>query len=199
MTIRQSQYEYSETTRDKEKTQRGRNVDDILQDYRAGTLRAPCVLLKCIGFDMDFYQDFIDAARTYSAAFGVASTPAQAQAPPAPSAPPAPPTPSASPEPPVPSTLHAPPGPPASAGQKRPTENRFHIEGAEGQQAGAPSPLKRRRMSKTPASVTSTPRRSGRLSIRPPPSGLASAMDDDDEGADGISSDSSTEFNLDDE
>ncbi|EPT03961.1 hypothetical protein FOMPIDRAFT_29267, partial [Fomitopsis schrenkii] len=62
-----SQYEYSETTRDKEKTQRGRNVDDILQDYRAGTLRAPCVLLKCIGFDMDFYQDFIDAARTYSA------------------------------------------------------------------------------------------------------------------------------------
>lgn len=127
------------------------------------------MLLKCIGFDMDFYRDFVDAARTYSAAFGVATIPAaQMQAP------------------------SASPAPPADAGQKRPAESRFQIE-------GTPPPPKRRRVSKTPASATATPRRSGRLSIMPPPSGLASAGDDDDADADGISSDSGTEFNADDE
>lgn len=182
---RQSQYEYSETTKDKEKAQQGRIVDDILQDYRAGTLRAPCVLLKCIGFDMDFYKEFIGSARTYSAAFGVAATPASTQAPSAPPAPCATPAPCAE--------------SPASASEKRPAENRFHIDGAQGQEGATPA-RKRRRMSKTTASATETPRRSGRLSIRAPlPSGLAAATIDDDADADGISSDSGTEFDADDE
>ncbi|KZT75183.1 hypothetical protein DAEQUDRAFT_24500 [Daedalea quercina L-15889] len=172
-------YEYSETTKDKEKEQRGRNVDDILEDYRSGKLRAPCVLLKCIGFDMDFYRDFVDASRTYSAAFGTVTT-VSSQAP------------------------SASPAPTAKKGRKRTAGNRFHMEGAEGgvegeQEVGS-SP-KRRRMSKAPAAnapARTSMRRSGRLSTKLPAAGSGRTVNEDDDG-DGVSSGSGTEFNGDDD
>ncbi|TFY61925.1 hypothetical protein EVJ58_g4199 [Rhodofomes roseus] len=183
--LKRSQYEYSETTRDKEKEHRNRNPEDILQDYRAGTLRAPCVLLKCIGFDTEFYRELVDAAHTYNAAFGMVNAPAPAPSSQAPSASPA-------------------PAAVAKRGKKRPAAgNRFHVEGSEDEeegvqaqaQEGPSSPKRRRTPMGPPASngARTSMRRSGRLSTKPQPDGSKTVDADEDE--DGVSSDSSTEYN----
>ncbi|KAI0721304.1 hypothetical protein C8T65DRAFT_705332 [Cerioporus squamosus] len=65
---------YSETTFNKENTKECTNkqlwstiksADQVLTMYNKGELRAPLVRLQCLKFDMDFYQELVDANGRY--------------------------------------------------------------------------------------------------------------------------------------
>ncbi|EED82381.1 predicted protein [Postia placenta Mad-698-R] len=59
-------HEYSKTTSIKEKHQNHGNVAEIYNKYQDGQLLAPCILLKCIEFDLDFFDDLIATARGFT-------------------------------------------------------------------------------------------------------------------------------------
>ncbi|TBU46123.1 hypothetical protein BD309DRAFT_989088 [Dichomitus squalens] len=52
---------YSETTVNKEKSDRLQSAGQVLAMYNSGELRAPCVRLQCVGFDTAFYQELVRA------------------------------------------------------------------------------------------------------------------------------------------
>ncbi|KAH9898057.1 hypothetical protein C8Q73DRAFT_640932 [Cubamyces lactineus] len=52
---------YSETTVNKEHSKELRSAEQVLGMYKAGTLRAPCVRLQCVGFDTEFYRKLVRA------------------------------------------------------------------------------------------------------------------------------------------
>ncbi|RDX50386.1 hypothetical protein OH76DRAFT_1348811 [Lentinus brumalis] len=65
---------YAETTFNKENTKECtdkqlwstiKNADQVLTMYNEGQLRAPLVRLQCLKFDMDFYQELVDANGRY--------------------------------------------------------------------------------------------------------------------------------------
>ncbi|KAH9847373.1 hypothetical protein C2E23DRAFT_871835 [Lenzites betulinus] len=55
------QQTYSETTVNKEKSGLLRSGKQVLGMYNSGELRAPCVRLRCVGFDTAFYQELVRA------------------------------------------------------------------------------------------------------------------------------------------
>ncbi|KAJ8494620.1 hypothetical protein ONZ51_g2201 [Trametes cubensis] len=57
----QVQGTYSETTVNKEHSNELRSAEQVLGMYNAGTLRAPCVRLQCVGFDTEFYRKLVRA------------------------------------------------------------------------------------------------------------------------------------------
>lgn len=59
-------HEYSKTTSIKEKHQNHGTVAEIYNKYQDGQLLAPCILLKCIEFDLDFFDDLIATARGFT-------------------------------------------------------------------------------------------------------------------------------------
>ncbi|PCH33814.1 hypothetical protein WOLCODRAFT_62287 [Wolfiporia cocos MD-104 SS10] len=56
---------YSVTTSIKEKHKKHGNPEQVREKYDKGTLFAPCVFLKCIEFDMEFYNDLVIAATAF--------------------------------------------------------------------------------------------------------------------------------------
>ncbi|KAI0961811.1 hypothetical protein AcW1_000790 [Taiwanofungus camphoratus] len=54
---------YSETTATKEKRMKHGTAKDIREKYDSGELLAPCVRLRCVKFDMTFYEELVAANR----------------------------------------------------------------------------------------------------------------------------------------
>ncbi|PIL31620.1 hypothetical protein GSI_06322 [Ganoderma sinense ZZ0214-1] len=52
---------YSETTVNKEKSDRFKSTPQVLAMYNSGELRAPCVRLQCLEFDTAFYHELVRA------------------------------------------------------------------------------------------------------------------------------------------